>query len=290
MPKKKNINKNKNKIIININSNNKKKITRTPSHKPQQSMPFIINNPSHLPYLPQQNPYINGAMANNQYGIGDTKLLNALQGSMTDLKMKQESQMQELINTRQHNEELKQSLKIREQDRKASSKAPSSQYDYLDTDSNIYPSYKIPINEPLDDNVSVGSGSYILFDRDGKKIQTYHRGDTKSISEDSLNNKIPDTQIRPYFTAPKLYTNKNTLEGESRGTIKLDEMRRDASPIDLKQDFEEERRRRGKKTLEERLDITSEEATALKKSQRKIYNKERYNNTKRKNNKGHGSV
>jgi hypothetical protein len=82
MPKKKyinknvNKNKNKNKIVININSNNKKRVTKSPPSKQQQSIPFIINNPSHLPYTPQQNPYINGAMANNEYGIGSTKLFN----------------------------------------------------------------------------------------------------------------------------------------------------------------------------------------------------------------------
>ena len=89
-----------------------------PQNKPQ-SMPFIINNPSQLPYVPQQNPYINGAMANNAYGIGDTKLLNALQGSLTNIQMSQEEREQNLLNTRLHNQELRNLIERREQDRKA---------------------------------------------------------------------------------------------------------------------------------------------------------------------------
>jgi len=187
MPKKKyinknvNKNKNKNKIVININSNNKKQ---------QQSMPFIINNPSHLPYLPQQNPYINGAMANNEYGIGSTKLLNALQGSLTGIQMQQDAQNQEILNTRQHNDELRSLLGRRAEDRRAASKS-----EYLDpfySDHNSEASFNIPISEPLD-NSSYSTHSihsYNILDKTGKLIHEIHR-------------KKPEISYEPeYFSPP----------------------------------------------------------------------------------------
>ena len=134
MPKKKynkkvtkntNKNKNKNKIVININSNNKKRTVNKPSsNKPSSQpyqQPFIISMPQqpqqpqqpyninipqqHLPQVERNNPYMTANIRDNEFGIGMSRSLNALHGSLTDIQMHQDEARQNNINlTRRYNE------------------------------------------------------------------------------------------------------------------------------------------------------------------------------------------
>lgn len=295
MPKKKyinknvNKNKNKNKIVININSNNKKRVTKSPPSKQQQSMPFIINNPSHLPYTPQQNPYINGAMANNAYGIGDTKLLNAIQGSLTDIQMKQDSQNQEILNTRQHNEELRSLLGRRAEDRRAASKNEYLDPNYSDHKSEV--SFNISESEPLD-NSSYSTHSihsYEIFDKTNKLINAVHRPKAISYEAPSTLEKLkkynerfkepPDTHIVPYFTAPKT----NTLEGESEGTKRMNEMQsRNLKPELNEEEIEQikQPKRRGRKRLEQTTELTTDEILQFRRNANNEHKKKQYRDKK----------
>ena len=124
MPKKKynkkvtkNTNKNKNKIVINVNSNNKKRTVNKSSNKPSSQpyqQPFIISMPQqpqqpqqpyninmpqqHLPQVERNNPYMTANIRDNDFGIGMSRSLNALHGSLTDIQMHQDEAIQNNIN------------------------------------------------------------------------------------------------------------------------------------------------------------------------------------------------
>ena len=139
MPKKKynknvnkNKNKNKNKIVININSNNKKRtVNKSSSNKsssqpPQQQpliinapqqpqQPFIINMPQpHLPAVERNNPYMTANLMDNEFGIGNTRSLNALHGSVNDMQIRQDEARQNYINLMRRHDELDNLVRNRE--------------------------------------------------------------------------------------------------------------------------------------------------------------------------------
>ena len=143
MPKKKynkkvtkNTNKNKNKIVINVNSNNKKRTVNKSSNKPssqpyqqpfiismpqqtqQPQQPFIINMPQpHLPQVERNNPYINANVMDNEFGLGITRRLNAIHGSVNDLQMQGDTNEQNYLNLMRRNDELHQLILNREHER-----------------------------------------------------------------------------------------------------------------------------------------------------------------------------
>ena len=151
--------------------------------------------------------------------------------------MKQETQAQELLNTRQHNQELRNLIGRRDQDRREADRSQSQYLDSNYSDHTVYPSFAIPKNEPLSSNSDGSSVSYDVFDTEGNYFKSYHKNksissDDKSVSSDSLETLY--TSKLPYFTAPKTYS--NILEGEPHATKKLNEIQ----ARNLKGDLEEE--------------------------------------------------
>jgi hypothetical protein len=212
--------------------------------------------------------------------------------------MKQDAQNQEILNTRQHNDELRSLLGRRAEDRrKAASKS-----EYLDpfySDHNSEASFNIPISEPLD-NSSYSTHSihsYNILDKTGKLIHEIHRKkpeisyEPEYFSPPSTLEKLkkynerfnepPDTHIVPYFTAPKTYT--NTLEGESKGTKKLNEMQsRNLNPDLDEEEIEQIRqpKRRGRKRLEQTTELTSDEILQFRGNANNELKKKQYKNKK----------
>ena len=85
----KNKNKNKNIINININSNNKKKSGGGGKGKAVQSS----GNPIIIHHVPSNNGYMD-----NEHGIGMTNKINALHGSVSNLKTQNQNMIQNANN------------------------------------------------------------------------------------------------------------------------------------------------------------------------------------------------
>ena len=111
MPKRKNNkkvisnkNKNKNKIIININSNNKKKVINSKKNNSSipTNQPILISNPGPQPmmypqFLPQQqqpNQYMN-TLSKNEFGLGVSKLLDAIEGGASRISQTLDQNLQD---------------------------------------------------------------------------------------------------------------------------------------------------------------------------------------------------